>query len=169
MTTDLKLYGPFDILCPNHGATKFIDTQEKKAFLATIAKEGLSEKQGCYIFALRASKGFCPWYVGKATKTIKQECMGNHQLQHYNAVLSKGYKGTPVMFFALLDGTKKKVPKGICNEMEGVLIQAALYENPDLRNVQKAKVPAWGIDGVLRGKRGKPTKDEAGFKRMMGL
>jgi len=80
-----------------------------------------------------------------------------------------GNKGTPVMFFASPDANKKKVPTPICDEMEGALIQAALYENPDLRNVQKAKVPAWGIDGVLRGQKGKPTNAETGFKKMMGL
>lgn len=169
MATDLKLYGPFEIQCPNKGAAKFIDAEEKKAFLVVIENAGLAEKQGCYIFALRAGKGYCPWYVGKATKTMKQECMGPHQLQHYNAVLAKGNKGTPVMFFASPDENKKKVPVAICDEMEGALIQAALYENPELRNIQKAKVPAWGIDGVLRGKKGKPTNDETGFKKMMGL
>lgn len=169
MATDLKLYGPFAIQCPNNGAARFIDSPQKKAFLADIANAGLAEKQGCYIFALRVARGFVPWYVGKATKSIKQECMGTHQLQHYNAVLSKGKMGTPVMFFALPDGNKKKVPKSICDEMEGVLIQSALYKNPDLRNVQKAKVPAWRIDGVLRSKHGRPTKTEARFKKMMGL
>ena len=130
MATDLKLFGPIEIPCPNNGAAKFIDAPEKKEFLAQVAKAGLEEKQGCYIYALRAAKGFCPWYVGKATKTMRQECMGTHQLQHYNAVLSKGNKGTPVMFFVVLEGNKKKVPKAICDEIESVLIQAALYENP---------------------------------------
>ena len=131
--------------------------------------EGISEKQGCYVFAIRASKGYRPWYVGKATKTIRQECIGTHQLQHYNAVLSMGMKGTPVMFFVLPGGKRKKVPRRICNEMEGVLIQSAYYRNPLIRNVQKAKVPEWGIDGVLRGKHGKPKNIEVSFRTMMGL
>ena len=169
MATDLKLYGPFEIACPNKGAAKFIDATEKKGFLAMLDAAGLSAKQGCYIFACRAGKGFCPWYVGKATKTMRQECMGSHQLQHFNAVLSKGIKGTPVMFFVLPDGDKKKVPKAICNEIEGVLIQSALYKNPDLRNIQKASPPEWGIDGVIRGQTGKPTGDEVAFRTMMGL
>jgi hypothetical protein len=169
MATDLSLYGPIEIPCPNDGAAKFIDKAQKKAFLATLEEEGLAAKQGCYIFALRAGRGYCPWYVGKATKSMKQECMGSHQLQHYNAVLNRGQKGTPVMFFALPGGKKKKVPTKICAEMEEVLIQAGMYENPDLRNVQKAKTPEWGIDGVLRGKKGKPTADETSFCKMMGF
>lgn len=169
MATDLKVFGPLEIPAPDVGATKFIDAPEKKRFLAEVNRRGWADKQGCYIFGLRAAKGYCPWYVGKATKSMRQECMGTHQLQHYNAVLAKGGKGTPVMFFIMPDGNKNKVPKAICDEMEGVLIQAALYENPGLRNVQKAKVPEWGIDGVLRGKTGQPTNEEVAFRKMMGL
>lgn len=169
MTTNLKIVGPFTIHCPKNGAAKFIDAAEKREFLQAISSAGVGEKHGCYIFATRAGQGFCPWYVGKATKGMSQECMGNHQLQHYNAVLAKGEKGTPVMFFAVHHGTRKKVPAAICGEMEEVLIQAALYENPELRNVQKARVPVWGIDGVIRGRKGKPTRHEKCFKKMMGL
>jgi hypothetical protein len=165
MTTELEIYGPIEIVCP----TKFIDKNEKREFLECLDAEGISMKQGCYIFALRAGKGYCPWYVGKSTKSFKTECMEAPKLQHYNAVLSKGGWGTPVMFFAAPKGQKNKVPKNICDEMEGFLIQSALYENPELRNVQKAKVPEWGIDGVIRGGQGQPTKSEVGFRKMMGL
>ncbi len=95
--------------------------------------------------------------------------MGTHQLQHFNAVLSKGIKGTAVMFFVAPKDNKKKVPKKICDEIESMLIQSALYENPLLRNIQKTKVPAWGIDGVVRGRKGKPRKSESAFRRMMGI
>ena len=169
MATDLKLFGPYEVDCPKGGPVKFIDKNEKKAFLGALDEDGISSKQGCYIFALRAGKGYCPWYIGKATKSMRQECMGTHQLQHYNAVLSKGKKGTPVMFFLVPDGMKKMVPKKICDEIESVLIQSAMYENKEIRNIQKTKEPAWGIDGVIRGEKGKPTKSEAAFSRMMGL
>ena len=169
MATDLKIYGPFEVPCAKNGATKFIDRPHKRLFLEKIATENLSKKQGCYIFALRAGRGFCPWYVGKATKTMHQECLGTYQMHQYNAVIAKSHKGSPVMFFVSPEGTKKKVPRAICAEMEAALIQAALSENPHLRNVQKAKVPAWGIDGVLRGRHGKPTKRESAFRKMMGF
>ena len=169
MATDLIVYGPYEVPFDDSGASKYIDTPQKKQFLQLIKDEGLSEKQGCYVFALRAGKGHKPWYIGKATKTIRQECAGQHQLQHYNAVLSKGKKGTPVMFLVLPRDGLKKVPKNICDEMESVLIQSALIKNPEIRNVQKAKVPEWGIDGVLRGKKGQPTKRASTFRKMLGL
>lgn len=169
MLTELKVLGPFEIPCENGGAVKFIDNAQRKEFLGMIYDDELWWKQGCYVFALRAGKGFSPWYVGKATKGMGQECMGPHQLQHYNAVLSKGYKGTPAMFFVTRDGAKNKISMRICDEMESFLIQTAFYKNPDLRNVQKAKGPEWTIDGVVRGERGKPTNGELGFRKMMGL
>jgi hypothetical protein len=169
MATDLHLYGPFVIPISKGGVAKFIDKNEKKQFLDQLLDQGIASKQGCYVFALRAAKGYCPWYIGKATKSFKQECMGSHQLQHYNAVLSKGKKGTPVMFLVAPTGNKNKVPKKVCDDIESMLIQSALYENPELRNIQKAKVPAWGIDGVVRGRKGKPRKGESAFGLMMGL
>ena len=53
--------------------------------------------------------------------------------------------------------------------METFLIQSALFKNADLSNVQKAKVPAWSIKGVVRSGKGKPNKTESAFKKMMGL
>ena len=57
------------------GSAKQIGKVEKEAFLKTLDSLNLSTKQGRYIFALRAAKGYCPWYVGKATKSMRQECM----------------------------------------------------------------------------------------------
>ena len=169
MATDLKVYEPIEIpFTSGKGNAKHIDKPEKKEFLSRLNQAGLSNKQGCYVFALRAGKGFCPWYVGKATVSMEQECMGN-AIQHYNAVLFKGIKGTPVMFVVALDGNKSKVPRKTCDDIETFLIQTALFENPDLRNIQKTKVPEWSIDGVIRANRGKPTSIAQVFKKMMGL
>lgn len=169
MITDLKLYGPIEIECKIDRAVKYIDNAEKKNFLIDLDDADLSMKQGCYVFAIRAGRGFCPWYVGKATKSFRQECMTSHKLHNYNAVLSGGRKGTPVMFFVCPDGNKNKVSKKVCDEMESTLIQAALYQNLDLRNIQKKKLRVWGISGVLYSKKGKPSKSASAFRTMMGL
>src|ERR1039458_7790186 len=96
-------------------------------------------------------------YVGKATRSFEQEALEPHQLGHYNAVLFDGHKGTPVLFFVAPDANKKKVPEATCDEIETFLIQSALVENPDIRNRQKTKIPAWTIDGVVRSGQGKPS------------
>ncbi|QYY36868.1 hypothetical protein [Ruficoccus sp. ZRK36] len=129
----------------------------------------MAGKQGCYVFALKAGRGHKPWYVGKATKSMYQECLSLDKLNKYNEVLFKGNKGTPVLFFIVLGGNKKKVPKGDIDEMEPFFIQNALTKNPDLTNIQKANVPAWTVKGVVRGGRGKPKPNTTSFRKMMGI
>jgi hypothetical protein len=171
LSTDLITYGP--ILIPYRkavaGTAKHIDNDHKKSFLNTLEKAGLGGKQGCYIFALRAAKGHTPWYIGKATKSMRQECMSNHPIGHYNAVLFDGHKGTPVLFFISPRGAKNKVPKAICDDVETFLIQNAYSANPKLRNIQKTKVPEWNIAGIMRSGKGKATAQSRKAKKMFGL
>lgn len=122
------------------------------------------------MFALRAAKGFTPWYVGQAKKSMKQECFTPHKLQHYNDVLFTGKKGTPIMFFVVLPGNKKKVATKTVADVEKFLTETAVYKNPDLSNVQNTKsLPKWSIKGVLRANRGKPSKQAVAFRKMMGM
>ena len=168
MTTELKLIGPIDVDYHDEKASKCILPENKKEFLVRLENQSLADKSGVYIFAMRSGKGFTPWYVGKATKTMRQECMEQHKLNKYGLVFAKGIHGSPVMFFIVPEGTKKKVPGKICSEVEKGMIQYALVKNPELLNVQNAKGPDWLIDGVIRGK-DKPTSDESAFKTMMGI
>jgi len=171
MADDLIIHGPFEIphIQQSTGSAKHIDKEQAAEFLKMLDTEGIAEKQGCYVFALKASKGYMPWYIGKATKSMRQECIAAHQLTHYNGLLFKGYKGTPVMFFVAPDAKKKKVPKEVCDEIETYLIQFAYRKNPDIRNVQKTNVPEWSIDGVVRSKQGKPTAIASAFKTMLAM
>ena len=57
------------------GSATHIGNVEVKAFWETAKAKAVAEKQGCYVFALQAAKGFRFWYVGKATMTMKQECL----------------------------------------------------------------------------------------------
>ena len=170
MATDLRVYEPIDVpFKSGKGNSKIIDKPQKKEFLTRLNQAGLSDKQGCYVFALRAGPGYCPWYVGKATVSMRQECMSAHPLHQYNAVLFDGQKGTPVMFVVALDGNKSKVPAKTCGEIETFLIRSAYCENHLLRNTQNKKKPKWSIDGVVRSNRGKPTGIAQVIKKMMGL
>ena len=118
-------------------------------------------------FALRRVN--TPWYVGKATKTFKQEALGPYQLNHYNDVLFDGRKGKPVMFIIAPGDNKKTVPAASCGQIETFLIQTAYAKNPEIRNRQQTKMPDWTIKGVVRPTQGKPTKTEQAFKTMMGI
>jgi hypothetical protein len=171
MATDLEVIGPISIPFQSFpkGSAKHIGKAEVKAFWATNDAKAVAEKQGCYVFALKAAKGFRPWYVGKATKSMEQECMHSHKLAHYNEVLFKGAKGTPVLFFVVLGGNKKKVSASVIDEMETFFIQTVLTKHPEIQNIQKTSVPEWTVKGVVRGGKGKPKKNASDFRKMMGL
>jgi hypothetical protein len=171
MAKDLVIHEPIEIPFrrQRNGNAKQILNVHVAAFWAKPAADTIASKQGCYVFALRAAKGFCPWYVGKATRSFRQEALGPYQLNHYNDVLFDGRKGTPVMFFVAPEGNKRIVPAPICNAIETFLIQSAYAENPEICNRQKTKIPEWTIKGVVRPDQGAPTNLEVVFKKMMGI
>jgi len=170
MATDLMVYGPFDIAFDKNGKVKRVTAAHGVTFWADAAVAHLKLKQGCYVFGLRAAKGFKPWYVGKASKGFEQETFTSHKLNHYNDALFRGHKGTPVLFFVAPFDNKRKVPTAELNHMEKELIQFAANRNPDLYNVQNTKnVPEWTIKGVIRSTTGKPNAAERKFKKMMKI
>jgi hypothetical protein len=171
MAKDLIIHGPFEIPFrrQRNGNAKQLLGQHVAVFWANPTAQAIAAKQGCYIFALRAAKGFCPWYVGKATRSFRQEALGPYQLNHYNDVLFDGRKGTPVMFFIGPEGNKRVVPPATCGKIETFLIQAAYAENPEICNRQHTKIPDWTIKGVIRPDQGAPTKLETAFRKMMGI
>ncbi len=172
MDINLEVQGPFEIPFARNkqGKIKFIRRSDARAFWGKNEVKGIKSKNGCYVFALRAGKGFTPWYVGKASKEMAHECFMDHKLQHYNEVIAGGRAGTPVMLFVVPPGTKNKLPKKMVDDLETFLIQSALYKNEALANVQKTgNRPKWGIVGVVRGGKGKPSVVSRAFRLMMGL
>ncbi len=173
MQTLLKIVGPIEIPYEKQtkGASKRIGKDHVKQFWQNPKGKIFEDKQGCYIFALKAGKGFTPWYIGKATKSLKQECFSFHKLaNHFNEVLFKGNKGTPVIFFVVAQGKKKKIPKDVINNLEKFLIQSALYKNPKITNVGNTKnLPNWGIEGIIRSGRGRSSAGSKVFSKMMGI
>jgi hypothetical protein len=164
---ELHIFGPFDVGCEKKlkGSVRQINQKHGKIFWDTEASH-YATKQGCYVFALRVSKGFNPWYVGKTTKNFKQECFTYHNLQKYNEVLFRGKRGNPVIFL-VAHKDKNRVPKRVIDEMETFLIRYALYANPELKNKAKTKLPNWSIKGVFRG--GWPDTRAKAFVKMMSL
>jgi len=167
MATRLAVHGPFDI--DPSKSTRHVSAKHGKDFWAARGAI-LAPKQGIYVFAMRAGKGFTPWYVGQAKKGFKQETFTPHKLGKYNQALSLAGKGTPVLFLVAPQGSQRKVPVTEINHMEKELIQDALLENPRLTNVQHTKnVPRWSIRGVVRSGPGKPPANAREFRIMMGL
>jgi hypothetical protein len=167
----LHIVGPIDIGYERHpsGTGKRVESRHVKDFWTDPRARRVEKKHGCYVFAIRAARGFMPWYVGKADRQLRKECFGTHQLNKYNRVLFTNGKGRPVMFFIVPQGSKNKVPKAIVAELETFLIQSAYMRNPSVTNTQNTRLPAWGIQGVVRSKRGRPTTPAGRFSTMMRI
>jgi hypothetical protein len=129
----------------------------------------LAARRGCYVFGIRAGKGWTPAYVGKATKSFKQEVFSPHKLTRYQRFLADYQKGTPILFF-VISPLKKGAPNSAhIGRLEQFLIQTGLAANPDLLNIKGTKAEEWGIGGVLRGGKGKPSEAARDFKKIMKL
>lgn len=129
----------------------------------------LAESRGCYVFGIKAGRGYTPAYVGKATKTFRQEVFAAHKLAKYQQFLADYRKGTPILFFVVAPSKRGAPNHAHIKDLEDFLIQMGLAANPDLLNIKGTQMEEWGIAGVLRGGQGKPAKDAIQFKKMLKL
>ena len=170
------LFGPFNI--PRTDNLQRVDKKGLREFWREVETEnesnrGLATARGCYIFGIRAGKGATPWYVGKATKTFRQECFTSHKLVHYNDVLLNR-KGTPVLFLlARMTPTGKfiktlKAPEA--NWVERILIHHCLNANSELCNVSGTALSSEVvIPGLLNNPRGQPSEASQNLRKLLSL
>ncbi len=77
------------------------------------------DRFGVYVFAIKAGRGYTPIYIGKATKTFKQECFTSDKVsRHYSECLGTWAKGKPVMFFLVTDTRRGEMTKLSIAELE---------------------------------------------------
>ena len=91
---NFDVVGPF--LITRHGPKKLIDKQSFFDLRDRVeeVREGLSKACGCYVFAIRAGKGFTPLYVGQAcARPLVAEALNPSNISKYNGVFQK--KATP--------------------------------------------------------------------------
>ncbi len=129
----------------------------------------LAGERGCYAFGLRSGPGLRPLYVGKATKTFKQETFNPSNRHKYHNGFSEFGKGTPVMYFVVHPKQKGKTNGRLIAEIEDFLIQAGVAKNPDIQNVKGTSEPKWSIKGAVRSGAGKRTKGEEDFVKLFGI
>ncbi len=165
--TNFNVAGPYDIPTYRGQRSRIIRAIERKQFFEENPE--ISERCGCYIFAIRSGNGFTPWYVGKATKRFAQESFGHHKLTHYNHCLADVVSGTPVMFFVVDSRSGNGTNVQHVDEVEKFLIESALRVNPDLLNIKKTKGSQWRIEGIVRGKPGGVSLAAKTVKRMLKL
>jgi hypothetical protein len=125
--------------------------------------------RGCYVFSMRTGGGCTPGYVGKTRRNFKQEVFGAHQLTRYYEFMASYKRGRPVFFFVLARQAKGKPNNSKIREVEKYLIDLGLTANPELLNKKDTKPPGWGIQGVIRGGKGKVSAGTHAFRQMLGI
>lgn len=129
----------------------------------------LGKRRGCYVFGIRAGKGFTPGYVGQATRSFKGEVFTHHKLTRYQQFLADRAKGTPVLFFLLAPKQPGATNASHITQLEDFLVQAGVAANPYLMNIRGTKQEDWGIAGVIRGGGGNASQDARDFRSMMKI
>lgn len=159
--------GPFDVPYYQGKAGRTITDDNVREFWED--NEDLAEGRGCYVFGIRAGKGYTPAYVGKATRSFKQETFAHHKLTRYQQFLADYQRGTPILFFVVAPKKRGTPNSSHIQELEAFLIQTALIANPDLLNIKGTKAEEWGIAGVLRGPQGKPSAGARAFRKLIKI
>lgn len=130
----------------------------------------LAAECGCYVFAMRASSGLTPVYVGKAGRTFKQEAFNPSNRHKYHNGFSEWGKGTPLMYFVVHPKKKSsKATEKLIKQVEDFLIQAGAAKNPGIMNIRGVQQPKWSIKGVVRSKAGKKRANEVEFAKLFDI
>lgn len=168
MSTDFEVLGPFEIE-PYKGryGARHIGSDEVKAFWSQNLK--FAGRCGCYVFGIKAGRGTTPGYVGKATKTFKQEIFNASNLNKYNKFLTDYKKGRLVIFLVVAPIKRGSNNTRHISDLEDFLIQTAIAVNPELQNIKGTQKADWSIRGVLRSKQGQPPKAASMFRQLMKL
>jgi len=166
--TYFDVFGPYEIPVVKEIAGRYISNGCPNFWKEPEPSEFRKER-GCYLFALRAAKGYKPVYIGMATRTFGQECFQPHKIAgHYNPSLAKAQRGTPVMFFLVAERKRERVNKSTLMDLERTMIRWAGDKNPELSNKNNKTVYTWGIHGVEGGKVGKPGRAAQQFRKAIG-
>jgi hypothetical protein len=99
MTTIFAVDGPYDVPCYQGSGGRTITDENTQEFWKN--NPHIAMERGCYVFGIRAGRGFTPAYVGKASKSFKQEVFSPHKLSRYQQFLADYRRGTPIMFFVV--------------------------------------------------------------------
>lgn len=165
--TIFTVKGPFEVPVKKEKAGRLVTTEQAAEFWKRHSS--VQGDVGCYVFGFRAAKGLKPMYIGKATKSFKQEIFTDHKRNKYNEALANQAKGTAIMFFVTLDRTAGPVNKKAIDEAESFLIMSGLVANKSLLNDRKTAIESWSIKGIIRAGQGKPSKAAQDLKQCLSL
>lgn len=133
---------------------------------------------GCYIYAIKAGKGFTPIYIGSATKqSLGKESFDGDKLLKCLQHMASYLKGSlQITFIVPKDkiADDARTRRGRCPaktiwKLEKVLTAVAYRKNNNLVNKHNHCLAEFFINGAMNSDAGRPRKDVVAFKEMMGL
>jgi hypothetical protein len=158
--------GPFEL--SRQGPKQIIKKNSLKKLKADLEdwETGLSDACGCYVFTLRAGKGYTPYYIGKSSKRgIAEEALNPSNREKYNEALGDS-KGRPMLFVIPMltpEGRFRKKMQGdgsleAIDFLEQWLIATAIEKNRDLINNKQTRfLRNIHVAGTFNGRRGEAT------------
>lgn len=155
--------GPFEL--SRHGNKKMITERSLSNLKPELEywESGLSHSCGCYVFAIRAGKGYTPYYVGQACKrSMLLESLNPSNREKYNKACSES-NGVPVVFFLPMRTPKGRYRKkgsgsASIDFLERWLIATAIDKNPYLINNKETRfLRKINVVGIFNAKRGEAT------------
>lgn len=129
----------------------------------------LAGERGCYVFAVRSGGGETPLYVGRATRSFKQETFNPANRHKYHSGFSDYARGTPLIYFVVHPSQRGRTNTTEIKQIEVFLIQAGFVRNPHLQNVQGAQRPPWRVAGVIRSTRGRRSRPAVQFRSLFDI
>ena len=121
--TLFTVVGPRTIPTYRGKASRTITDDNVRAFWRTNADVG--RLRGCYVFAVGAGSRMKPTYVGKATKSFRQEVFQYHKRVRYQQTLADCRVGVPLLFFVALPRRRGAPPTTHVAALERFLIETA--------------------------------------------
>lgn len=160
-----RVSGPFEIPLTQHGNSRIVTGPGDFWHKAPAHANGI----GCYVFAVKAGRGYTPWYVGKTRTTFRNECFSPDKINKYNKAILKYNKGTPTLFFISHPLQAGPANQKQMRQIEVFFTQIALSKNAELLNVRNIRQPAWSIQGIRGGTHGNVSRPTKCLRKAVGL
>jgi hypothetical protein len=158
-------FGPFPL--PRLSQKK-IDAAQRAQFWKRIDARhpGLSKAAGCYVFAISASKGTLPWYVGRTTNApFARETWAPRRLAQYQGILRRRRQGAPVLLLVAKRSPQGRFAKpsrsgqAAIDLLRDLVLESALLRNRRLQNRRDTRhLQGISLSGFINAKPGRPTE-----------
>ncbi|MGA9794209.1 MAG: hypothetical protein WBQ17_01615 [Rhizomicrobium sp.] len=167
-TFDVK--GPFRVPTIKLKTGVSVIDEEKNTIRQFWESTDLRDRRGCYVFVIKAAKGYTPIYVGRATTSrFDTEVLNARNVKNGNLTMAARYRGALYVFLLPARKARGKVNGNHIAQVEEYLIGHAARKNKDLINVRLLPSNPWSVAGLVNAGQGQPPLAVQELKRALGI